>query len=155
MPSEMNEQDERHKIEKRSNGRDVILFEEDGVAFDAETYHNLFDNGACDTYVELPRMIKQTAKDIAEISPFDPDETDGGLTLTHSISHHVDGLKDIIFACEDAIKILTERAKQLGIPDEQVNPVNVRKFEIHGSNNFSKLLDGILKQNDQNNKRRF
>lgn len=145
------EQDRKYKIETNERGRKVIIFEEDGIAFDLETYENLFD-GVCDTYPELTRMLKQMTKDVIEDIPNDKTKDDKA-TTEHAIIHHIDGLKEIIMACENCIEKFQKVGRQLGLSEQQINPQHEKKFEIY---NYGEVFTGFNFSGDiETNRKRF
>lgn len=125
------------------DGRRKILTE-DGVGVDKETFHNLFD-GVCDTYVELPRMIKIVANDISKEDDID------------TIAYHVQGLRSLALACSEALEMLIEHGKRLGMTKGQLNPDIIEDIEIHLDNILGLNTDSE-ENNDDNNynfRRRF
>ena len=137
--------------EKKGNdGRTKIIYE-DNVAFDKGTFVNLFNDGACDTYIELPRMIKMVANDTVINCEEDCDK--------ETLLYHLEGIKDIMMACQDSIVKLFAAGKKLGISDSELNPEESENIEIHLDTLLGQaqniILFGDANANDNNPNKRF
>lgn len=104
------------------DGRVKIIFK-DNVAYDKETFDNLFNDGACDTYVELPRMIKQVANDIKDIIANDADQ--------ETVQYHMEGMLAVLLGCQDAMKTLYDAGISIGMTDKELRPSEIENIEIH------------------------
>ncbi|MBZ4649236.1 hypothetical protein [Thermosipho sp. (in: thermotogales)] len=127
-----------HETRYGMDGRMKIVSEDD-VLIDEETFHNLFDNGVCDTYIELPRMINLVAKDIVKMEDNDTD----------TILYHIDGIRQLINTCKDAMNLLIQKGKELNIPEKHMNPDVIENIDIH----LDKISDMNIKDNHNRYKR--
>lgn len=118
-------QDKHYKIITGADGREKIVTD-DNVAIDKQIFEELWSS--CDTYIELPRMIKQAIKDVIE------SESTNKQIDEDSILYHLDGIRTLLYVCKDMLQELLNAGRELGISDSLLNPDEIQEFEIHLDN---------------------